>query len=96
MNRKSQGISLNVIIIAAIALIILVVLIAVFTGRFGIFTGGLKEAGTCTSLGGLDCLSSCSGGYERVYGAIDCGRDLREQGGQDERGYPVCCKTKGS
>jgi len=48
MDKKAQGISINVIIIAAIALIILVVLIAVFTGRFGIFAGGVKLTGDPT------------------------------------------------
>lgn len=43
MNKKSQGLSINVIIIVAIALIVLVVLIAVFTGRFGAFTQTVKE-----------------------------------------------------
>ena len=33
---KAQGISINTIIIAAIALIVLVVLIAVFTGRMSL------------------------------------------------------------
>ena len=36
-NKKGQGLSLNVIIVAAIALIVLVVLVMVFTGRIGIF-----------------------------------------------------------
>ena len=44
MAKKAQGISLNVIIIAAIALIVLVVLIAIFTGRLGVFVGGLSDA----------------------------------------------------
>ena len=43
IQKKAQGISVNVIIIADIALIILVVLIAVFTGRFGLFSKGLEE-----------------------------------------------------
>lgn len=47
-NLKSQGISINIIIIASIALIILVVLVAVFTGRFGVFTSGVKKATTCS------------------------------------------------
>ena len=93
-NLKSQGMSINVIIIAVVALIVLIVLIAIFTGRFGIFTGGLKEAGTCKALGGIDCLPSCSTTMERVYGAIDCGRNLREQGGENQEGKPVCCKYK--
>ncbi len=37
--------SLNVIIIAALALIVLVVLIAIFTGRISIFNKGIGDAG---------------------------------------------------
>jgi len=40
-GKKGQGLSLNVIIVAAIALIVLVVLIAIFTGRLGIFQSQL-------------------------------------------------------
>ena len=41
--KKGQGLSLNTIIIAAIVLIVLVVLWAIFTGRMAGFAGGLKE-----------------------------------------------------
>ncbi len=45
MDSKGQGLSLNVIIIAALALIVLVVLVVIFTGRIGIFEQGVsKEA----------------------------------------------------
>ncbi len=40
-NIKSQGLSLNTIIIAAIVLIVLIVLWAIFTGRMGVFTKGV-------------------------------------------------------
>jgi hypothetical protein len=43
MKKKAQGISINTIIIAAIALIVLVVLIAVFTGRIGIWGQNLDD-----------------------------------------------------
>jgi len=43
MERKAQGLSLNTIIIAAIVLIVLVVLWAIFTGRMGKFTTDLKQ-----------------------------------------------------
>jgi len=43
MNKKGQGLSLNTIIVAAIVLIVLVVLWAIFTGRMGIFTSDLQE-----------------------------------------------------
>ena len=39
MDKQGQGLSLNVIIIAAIALVVMVVLIAIFIGR----TGGLAD-----------------------------------------------------
>ena len=47
MNKKAQGISINTIIIAAIALAVLVVLFAIFTGRIGIFSSGVKDTDNC-------------------------------------------------
>ena len=44
-SKKGQGLSLNVIIIAALALIVLVVLVVVFTGRIGIFEQGVGQEG---------------------------------------------------
>ena len=41
--KKAQGISINTIIIAAIALIVLIILIAVFTGRLGIWGRGMDD-----------------------------------------------------
>ena len=47
MSNKGQSISINTIIIAAIALAVLVVLFAIFTGRLGGFTKGVQETDTC-------------------------------------------------
>ena len=47
MNKKSQSISINTIIIAAIALAVLVVLFIVFTGRFKIFSEGVSKTTGC-------------------------------------------------
>ncbi len=49
MNKKSQGLSVNLIIIVAIALVILVVVIAIFTGKMGDWVGQTQEANTCRS-----------------------------------------------
>ncbi len=38
-NKKSQELSINTIIVAAIALIVLIILVALFTGRFDAFYG---------------------------------------------------------
>ena len=42
--RKAQGLSLNMIVIAAVVLIVLVVAVAIFTGYFGRFVPGLQAA----------------------------------------------------
>ncbi len=44
-TKKGQSLSLNVIIVAALALIVLVVLIAIFTGRISIFDRSVSQAG---------------------------------------------------
>ena len=44
MKKKAQGLSLTTIIVAAVGLIVLVVLVAVFTGRIGVFTRGVSDA----------------------------------------------------
>lgn len=47
MNKKGQGISLNVIIIASIALLVLVVLVAYFMGSFDRFITGTSGTEYC-------------------------------------------------
>ncbi len=54
-SRKAQGLSMNTIIIAALALIVLIVLVFVFSGKIRDFTGTSNK---CESLGGT-CESSC-------------------------------------
>lgn len=43
--NKKGDLSLNVIIVAALALIVLVLLVMIFTGRIGIFKAGVEKAG---------------------------------------------------
>lgn len=56
-TKKSQGMPLNVVIIAVLALIVLVVITAVFTGRVKIFSETLQSCaakqGACES--GFTC-----------------------------------------
>ena len=51
MTKKSQGMPINVIIMAVIGLVILIVLIAIFTGRAGIFSRNV--GGSCADQGGI-------------------------------------------
>ncbi|MBR9706311.1 hypothetical protein GOV14_04700 [Candidatus Pacearchaeota archaeon] len=75
MNKKAQGISINVIIIAAIALIVLVVLIAVFTGRFGLFSEGVEAAAACEQACKAIGLDEAFAGYSDS----ECGEKTRKR-----------------
>ena len=54
-RKKSQGLSLNTIIVGLIVLVVLVVLIAIFTGSFTKFSIG---ATSCSSSGGVCTLAT--------------------------------------
>ncbi|MBW2988960.1 hypothetical protein KY358_01440 [Candidatus Woesearchaeota archaeon] len=84
--KKGQGLSLNTIIIAAIVLIVLVVLWAVFTGRMGVFSKGVSDVtkgGTCAEANGLvkSEIEGCSSICLRVYGQFS-----------DVTAGEICCK----
>jgi len=66
--KRAQGISINVIVVAAIALLVLVVLSIVFLGRFGIFT---QESSNCENQGGSCVVGSCPSGTN-PYRAWNC------------------------
>ncbi len=60
-NEKAQGISITTIIVAAIALVVLVILIAIFTGKMGGFTQQLES---CSEKAG-ECVASVAACKER-------------------------------
>ncbi|MDO8642361.1 MAG: hypothetical protein Q7R76_02085 [Candidatus Woesearchaeota archaeon] len=71
--KKAQGISLNAIIIAILALLVLVVLAMIFTGKIGGFT---KETKNCATLGNnAVCIadaSECGGAEQKVMSGYTC------------------------
>ena len=95
MSRKAQGLSINTIIIATIAIVVLVVLVAIFSGRLGIFSQQVAEVGQdCkefkATVGGSDYPAgwqqeSCGEGYREVYTATDA----------DEHPGEHCCIVTG-
>ena len=76
INRKSQGLSINVVIIIALALIVFVVLTAIFTGRVRIFSQTLED---CESKQGR-CDIGCKVNEAKITGA-KC--STKEK--------PICC-----
>ncbi len=65
---KGQGISINTIVVAAIALLVLVVLSVVFLGRFGVFT---QQSADCENKGGTCTSGACPSGTS-TYSAWNC------------------------
>lgn len=83
MAKRGQGLSLNVIIIAAIALLVLVVLSMIFTGKLG---GWTKAQNECAANGGtcVDDASACTGENAQLMTRYSCpNADTGE----------VCCLT---
>ena len=68
MAKKAQGMSMNVIIIAAIGLLVLVILSVIFIGRMGSFS---SETGGCTSKGGTCYPGGCPAGTT-PFGSATC------------------------
>jgi len=75
-NRRAQGISINVIIIAAIALLVLVILSIIFTGRMGIFSHQVSscnaKGGQCFDISGTTCSDASGGQYTLAYPLAKC------------------------
>ena len=63
-NKKAQGLSLNVIVIAALVLLVLVILALIFLGRLSTTS---QEIAQCENKGG-----TCQDGSPQT-GAADCG-----------------------
>lgn len=89
--KKAQGMSLNVIIIAALGLLVLVILAIIFTGKTGAF---VRESDKCETQAGQCVLlkEDCAGQYQKIVtgAACDYNADNKyEFGGKD--GW--CCVT---
>ena len=79
MRRKGQGLSMTVIIVAAIALLVLVVLSIIFLGKMGDIT---RDISACEQKGG-QCVAS----------ADDCSDEFSRITSDKCEGDEVCCLT---
>lgn len=77
---KAQGLSLNTIVIAALVVLVLVILAAVFMGRMSVFTGQVSDCkGECRD-------DRCDPGEYKISGECDeeyevcCAKLGNEQG----------------
>ena len=72
MQKKGQGLSMNVIIIAALALLVLVILAVVYMNKMG---GTVTTLARCESNGGkcVDVSDSCAAGWSvKIIGGAQC------------------------
>lgn len=82
--KKSQGLSLTTIIIAALVLIVLVLLILIFTGRINMFR---SEVETCDGL----CQNNPNCGDGSIgYYQFPCREDTSQTYNTDEK---YCCPS---
>ncbi len=86
MNKKAD-LSINVVIVAILALLVLVVLSLIFMGRLKIFA---TQTGDCLQNGGscirADTVStSCSGDFQKVQSNLAC-----YENGKVSKDYSCC------
>ena len=86
-RKKAQGLSLNVIIIAVLALLVLVILAVIFMGRAG---GFRRDSGSCTTIGGSCSITGCTGEFERQI-SNDCDLDGDGSFNEGQQVDGVCC-----
>ena len=71
-NKKSQGMPINVLIIAVISLVVLVVVLAIFSINFG---KASQNIGSCVTKNGkcADSKGECETGYHiKIFVSGDC------------------------
>lgn len=74
LNKNAQSMSLNTIVIAALVVLVLVILAAIFMGRMGAFTGELGDCkGECVD-GGFS--GDCPEGMTQIQGSCSDDRDV--------------------
>ncbi|MBN2421872.1 hypothetical protein JXB41_01480 [Candidatus Woesearchaeota archaeon] len=82
MKKNAQGLSMNTIIVAALALLVLIIIAMIFTGRIKLWR---ESTDSCASNGGV-CVSDeidrttgnyreCSGTYEKAISG-DCPEEM--------------------
>ena len=87
MHKKAQSISINTIIIAAIALAVLVVLFVIFTGRFKIFSEDVDKTT-------VNCQDACKIGAYSHYSDNVCPSGTQGLITIRVKGKDCCCQTQ--
>ena len=84
VRKKSQGLSLNTVVIASIVLIVLVVLIGIFTGHIGGWIGGIGDA----------TKKNCPADQKKSECDLELETQVVDDFGDDLEEGQVCCRPK--
>jgi len=90
MKKKAQGLPLNIIIIAIIALIVLGVVVYIFYNQIRKTASGFDESRERTQI----CQVGFLGDEKCVKRSDGCGTDWEETSGRCEKEDEICCKKK--
>ncbi len=91
MRKKAQGLSINTIIIAAIALLVLVVLSVIFIGKIGKTRVEMDRCETNKGRCVFDPGSECAGAYDIVRYDLACNNDGDSEYNEGAQIDGVCC-----
>ncbi|MBT3464787.1 hypothetical protein HOD20_00980 [archaeon] len=85
--KKKGDLSINLIITAAIAMVVLIVIVLIFTGKIGTFR---QNTSRCEASGGtcVDTVLQCQGQFEKTFPGGSCPGD---DGKDNTRDDGVCC-----
>jgi hypothetical protein len=85
-NKKSEGLSLSVVVIAAVVLLVLVVLTIIFSTRMGNFNKTMNNCDTVCVQNSNDCESE---GYLIPVPMTNC-----KDNNNEIKGSSYCCKSE--
>ena len=91
MRKKAQGISINTIIIAAIALLVLVVLAVIFVGKMGMTRVQMDKCESSQGVCVFDPSTECAGAYDTVRYDLACNMDGDKDYNEGAQIDGVCC-----
>jgi len=84
--KKGQGLSMSVIVMAAIALLVLVILAFIFMGRLGVFSKSVGECKTQSGICAEECGVDSAINYPTEYGPASPACDKAT-----DNARPYCC-----
>jgi len=92
MNKKGTEISMNVIIVAALGLVVLLILTIMVVNKMGVFGGTSASCDSLVAQGGAVCAPKCGVDDAKDYSIVDPSKNCEPL--DDETKQYCCLKIK--